>query len=338
MANIKDIARLSGVAPTTVSAVLNGRKHLVAEATRERILKVMQELRYVPGPLFYGDRYNDNMSTTLAVLYMFEEGEPDPYYLTLLAGMIEQCASDFINLLSIRVHNWTNAFAEVRKHIDGRCDGIITIISDYPEDLLQALTARRIPIATVNMEREMPDLNSISSDIYAGATMALQHLYDLGHRRIAALTAEVHPDLRGNAYTDFAKSHEMPYCEKNVLRTEWNRASGYECAKKILQRTSNRPTALFCYNDQIAMGALSACRDLGLDVPGDISITGFDDLPEASVSQPALTTVSRSLKRVGMEAVTLLKRHLNDPSIPSGEHIQLPIKLIVRESTGIAPD
>ncbi len=336
MANIKDIARMSGVAPSTVSAVLTGKTERVKPSTRERIIEVMRELRYVPSPMFYG--HKGETLTTLGVVVFSgpdeEADELDEYYLTIVSGISAAALKRGCNVMLVPTCSWDNTARSLRVYFDGRCDALLLVNPKGNEEILGALKERNYPFVLVNSEVEDPDNNYVGIDLYAGATLAMDHLIGLGHRRIAFLAgngAKCRP--RGEAYINALTSRDLP------VRTEWSPQGDFhmenacERTKQMFARGGETPTAIFCETDPIALGALTALAEMGIDVPGSVSVIGFDDVTAASHAVPALTTIRRPLAQIGAEAARMALQQI-DSGERSAVRREFPAELIIRGTTG----
>ena len=338
MANIKDIARLSGVAPSTVSAVLTGRTERVKASTRERIVEVMRELRYVPSPLFYGSHVQAVITVGVVFFASYEadDEELDPYYLAILEGILAVGIRRGCNIISMPTRSWENCARTLRVYVDGRCDGLLLLNPSGTEEIVGALQERNYPFVVVNAEKESKTANNVGVDIARGANMAMEHLFDLGHRRIAFIAGNGIPGQRVHTYVTALKGRGIPVNDRLMPRGDYIAESGRERTLMLMNDPTTRPTAIFCETDHLAAGALQALRELRIDVPGQVSVVGFDDIPLASTTVPTLTTVRRPLLEIGREASKLLLKHVNDASAPT-ENLKLPVELIVRGTTGPVP-
>ena len=338
MANIKDIARLSGVAPSTVSAVLTGRTERVKASTRDRIVEVMRELRYVPSPLFYGSHAQSVITLGVVFFASYEanDEELDPYYLAILEGILAVGIRRGCNIISMPTRSWENCARTLRVYVDGRCDGLLLLNPSGTEEIVKALQERNYPFVLVNAEKESGAANSVGVDIALGANAAMEHLFELGHSRIAFLAGNGIPGQRVRTYVAALKGRGIPVTDRFMPRGNYVVESGRERTLALMKDPTQSPTAIFCETDHIAAGALQALRELRIDVPGQVSVIGFDDLALASSVDPPLTTVRRPLLDIGREAGKLLLKHVNDASAPV-ENLKLPVELIVRGTTGPCP-
>ena len=261
----------------------------------------MREQQYVPGPLFYGSHAES--TTTIGVLF-FASYEPDdedmdPYYMSILSGIMAVGIRRGCNVVSMPVRDWGNSDRTLRVYFDGRCDGLLLLNPKGSEKIITALTERNYPFVLVNPEREDPLCNNVGIDLMLGARMSMDHLFDLGHRRIALLAGNGEVDTRAETYAAYLADHGIPIDTALMPKGSFSPESGYNRTIALMTGSFERPTALFCDTDQIAVGALQALRELKMGVPEDVSVIGFDDLPAAQLSVPALTTIRRPLGEIG---------------------------------------
>jgi LacI family transcriptional regulator len=324
---VRDIAAQTGVSIATVSRVLNGQDH-VAPETRELVRRAAERLRArPPGPAAPG------------AIYL-----RCPYVLSDYFGLIVSSVAE-----TLALHGRTVALdageaaqrAVVLPSLPSRpgVAGAIVILPPEPSDQLVALRGRGFPFVVVDPRTPPPrDVAAVSAAHFAGARSVTAHLAGLGHRRIG-MVAGPHNWLAGQARL---AGHASALAEAGVLhppeltRTgEPTVAFGYRAAGELLD-LPRRPTALACFNDKTAVGALAAAAERGLRVPGDLSVTGFDDIDLAQATSPLLTTVRQPLAEMGRMAVSLLIRLLDGHQVDA-LHVELATDLIVRGSTGPAP-
>ena len=328
---VRDIAAQTGVSIATVSRVLNGRDH-VAPETRERVREAAEWLRAgspgAPGPA---------RAATGAVYLRC------PYVLTDYFGLIVSAIAETLALhgRAVLLDAGTAAQqATVLPSLPSRpgIAGAIVILPPEPGEQLAALRARGFPFVVVDPRTPVPrDIASVSAAHFAGARSMTGHLAALGHRRIGVI-AGPHNWLAGQARL---AGHASALADAGVLHpAELTRAGepttefGYRAAGELLSRPV-RPTALVCFNDKTAVGALAAAAGRGLRVPDDLSVTGFDDIDLAQATSPGLSTVRQPLAELGRMAVSLLIRLLDGHQVDA-LHIELATDLIVRGSTGPA--
>ena len=339
MANIKDIAQLSGVAPSTVSAILTGKSNRVKPATRERIIRVMREQRYVPNPLFYG--HKQETLTTIGVIVRVSNNETavdlEDYYVLLISGISVAALRRDCNIMLVPTCSWDNPTHSLRVHFDGRCDGLLLLNPCGSEEIVAALKERDYPFVLVNSEIEVPECNYVGIDLHRGAKLAMEHLIGLGHRHIAFLVGNWSAGRpRSKAYLESLNESGLEVREAWMPEGQYSIESGRERTIAMMKAREHRPTAIFCETDSIAFGALRALAELDMAVPAEVSVVGFDDVPGAAHSTPSLTTVRRPLTRIGAEAVNLALELLSATG-KAPEHREFPAELVIRGTTAPAP-
>jgi DNA-binding LacI/PurR family transcriptional regulator len=322
-----DVAQLAGVSHQTVSRVLHDSPH-VSPDTRERVLSAMRQLDYRPNTV--AQALVTGRSRTLGVV-SFDTTLYGPAS-TLLG--IEQAAHDSaygVSISSLRSLNRTSVIAAVHRLRDQGVDGVVVIAPlragvealrhlrpDFPVVAVEAGPDDSIPVATV--------------DQVAGAAAATRHLLDLGHRTVWHLAGpadwkEAEERIEGWRSALRASGAPIPA----LLRGDWTARSGYELGRSLAQQAD--VTAVFVGNDQMALGLLRRLHEAGRDVPRDISIVGFDDIPEAAYFTPPLTTVRQDFAELGRRCLHVLLAKIEGDTAAVDRAVVAP-ELIVRASTG----
>jgi LacI family transcriptional regulator, galactose operon repressor len=323
---VRDIAAHSGVSIATVSRVLTGQTN-VTEETRDLVLRSAERLRgRHPGQEIQGTVYLRC-----------------PYLLTDYFGLIVSSVAETLALHGRAVvldAGEASQRATVLPALPSRpgTEGAIVILPPEPGEQLTVLRARGFPFVVVDPRTPVPrDIAAVSAAHFAGARSVTAHLAGLGHRRIGVI-AGPRNWLAGQARL---AGHASALAEAGVLHPpQLTRAGeptvdfGYRAAAELLD-LPERPTALACFNDKTAVGALAAASARGLRVPADLSVTGFDDIDLAQATSPMLTTVRQPLAEMGRMAVSLLIRLLEGHQVEA-LHVELATDLIVRASTGPA--
>jgi LacI family transcriptional regulator len=328
MANILDVALKANVSIATVSRVVNKSDHKVNPITRENVLAAIRELDYRPNALAKGLLMKKTMTIGIII--------PDisnPYYAEIVRGI--QDTADRAGY-AVMLHNTDGKQERIIRHIyllrEKSVDGVIFcggIINGYETlSILKELKERVVVVG-----RHEVDFPAVMVDNMGGATQAVQHLIDLGHRRIGCIGG---PDGSTTAadrltgYRNALAQNGMALNEHLVKRGTWNPESGYLLAKELLERPE-RPTAVFSANDQMAFGAIKAARELGLVVPADLAVVGFDNVPPGFYFDPPLTTVEIPMYDIGTASMQMLIDLL------SGERFErlrlFNTRLLVRGST-----
>ncbi|THF84069.1 LacI family DNA-binding transcriptional regulator [Cohnella fermenti] len=327
-ATIYDVAKEAGVSIATVSHVLNG-KGKISRERREEILRIIERMNYQPSAI--ASALTSKKTFTLGLLV------PDisnPFFAELARAVEDEGQLLGYSLFICSTDNQdrkVESYAALlrQKGVDGVIVG--TGVGDL--SALRPLLDRTIPVVFVSREYpEAPGIPSVVSDDYAGGVSAARHLLALGHRRLAVIAeseAVSSSRERVRGFRDAALAAGLPSFGKLV------RAGGIREGRlqglRLLQEP-DRPTAVFCCNDLIAIGFIQAAKELGLRVPADCSVVGFDDTILASVTDPPLTTVAQPIERMGQSVVRLLVQAAEGRGAER-ERLVLSPSLTVRAST-----
>ena len=223
----------------------------------------------------------------------------------------------------------------LRRMLERKVDGVAMMTSEMDLGLIKELSRRNVPIVFMDVGQMGPRMSHVAIDYGNGIRQAVDHVVRLGHRHIAFISGPL--DLhsartRRQAFLDGLRHHGLTP-DRKMIREGMHTAEGGEQAMTALLRLSKPPTAVVCSNDWTAIGALHAVHAAGLAVPSDVSIVGFDDIPLARYTNPALTTVQMTASDVGATAFNALFRLIGEEAV-EGDVYQIPTKLVVRESTG----
>ena len=326
---LKSVAAHVGLSAGTVSAVLNdapSAKH-IPKPTRERIIAAARKLDYRPN--FFARSLRKRRTFTLGVI-AYEIG--DGYSSSIIAG-IENSArqKDYFFLTGVHRHDLELFERYSRLLLQRGAEGIITVDFNLAHSL-------PVPAVSIPGHIDNEGVTNIVLDHRHAADLALKHLVELGHQKIAILRG--HPDsadsrYRWNAVQEVAQDmglHLDPELVIQIDSTDSSPSLGYPFGKRLVE--SKRPfTALFAYNDISAIGAIRAFQEAGLQVPRDVSVVGFDDIPGAAFHYPSLTTVRQPLRRMGEIAVEVLVARIEGEKEYKRE-IAVQPEIVVRESTG----
>jgi len=331
---IKDIAEQSGVSLSTVSLVLNGNPR-ISEATRERVHNTIQRLGYQPNRMARALAWRH--SRTLGILVpQIRRAFADVYFGEIVSGIYDR-ASKLGYKIILEVAS--SKFVENREYLqlfDQKfVDGILMIGANSKHDFLSEMVDNSRPLLMVNSYSKEWDANYVVSNYRYGAWQAAQHLVQLGHRRIGFIaggigTIQTSQDVceSFNEVLREAGITPDPQLMVDGLLTE---EGGMNAAEQVL-RYDPQVTALFALNDKMALGAMKKLNELGLRIPNDIAVVGFDDIPQASYSIPSLTTVHQPLYEIGKLSCERLIELIHGRIDRVNE--VLPIYLVVRESCG----
>ena len=331
MVTIYDIAKEANVSPATVSRVLN-RQGNVRDETAEKVLRVAKKRKYSPNTMARSLR---TKKTNLIGLII-----PDienPIYPAPVRG-IQDVANrkDY----SVIIHSTDG---DERKEIDTirrltavGVDGLIINISEACTLLVEEIRRlRRISLPVVALGPWHPDLeiDCVSVNNEKGAYMATEHLLKLGYHKVAIIKGPEGNISSRERFLGYKKAME-DYCELisegMISEGNFKLGSGYKAAKKLIEK--NRPDAIFCVNDVMALGAMAAIREEGLRIPDDIALIGFDDIELANLSRPSLSTVAQPKYETGKIAAELLFKQI-EGKLSSGKYYCIEPNLVIRETT-----
>lgn len=334
-ATVRDVAKLAGVHPATVSRVLNPEaRHRISEPTIQRVEQAVDELGYTPNSMGRGLR--TKRSYTVGVLI------PDltnPVYPPMIRGI-----EDYLDPLGYTAL-LTNTDSEPEREKRGldalaarQVDGFLVAASDASLDVIKGMTDRNVPVVLVYRTFEGVRGFAVTPDDRRGAESAVEHLASLGHRKIAHLGAprSLTPGReRYRGYRDAMRDLGEPSPERlAAFAAGFRRGAGTEPMKQLLD--GDPFTAVFAANDLLALDCIEALRSVGLECPRDVSVVGFNDMPFADSSTPPLTTVRFAHYEIGRQAAEMLVAQINEDGA-TPRTLVLPTELIVRGSTAPPP-
>lgn len=334
---LDDVSRAAGLSKSTVSKALNGRSD-VSQQTRQRITHIAMELGY---------RRQTVPASILPHVAVVTDTFDTLYTLQILKGAAQECTRQGFALTATYVlidtpsgqlaplsDGWLRAVS------GGQYVGLILVTTEVRDHLVETCNALGLSLAVIDpTNKPRPNVYSVGATNWNGGLDAVQHLIDLGHRRIAFVCgpAQSQPSLeRYQGYLSALQINGITPDYRLVSGTDFTFAAGLEAARTMLKlEPSHRPTAFFAGSDWSALGVLEAVRESGLRVPQDISVIGFDDTAFATSSAPRLTTVHQPLLDMGAAAVRTLA-NLRNGITPTGP-MKLNTHLMVRDSTGPVP-
>ena len=323
---IRDVAQRAGVSISTVSRVLNNSA-AVDEAKRARVEEAAAALGYSPNPNALG--LLGQSTGGIGVLLPYIAGD---FFSEFLHG-IDRATSDAGYFLIVSSsHRSVKEFRAVIQGLNRRVDGLIVMSTEVPAQTVMEWLPADLPITFVNTDVAGTDADAINFDNRGGACAVTEHLLDQGHTRIAFLAGpegsfDAQARLDGFRETLAARGLEPAL----VLPGDFTLESGVAAVPALLD-ADPRPTALFAANDLSAYGVLSGLRDLGLQVPDDLAIAGFDDIQLSRFSSPTLTTVHAPVREMGRAAIDRLLARIGDEEVADGATV-LSTEVQVRQST-----
>ena len=329
-ATIRDIADLAGVSIATVSRVLNDRPD-VARETRETVLQVVREHGFSTnrGARGLSSGRTGMIGLTLPLV-------ADAYFGPMLSGAAEALHErDMRIVLAPTLHEHDREVSLIERLMRGTTDGAILMLPEESAEELLTLQRQGFPFVVVDPREPPPDGIACVAAMHAsGAKQAAEHLLALGHRRIGAIAGTpgwYATEERLAGFRAALAGAGILLDPELVVHSDWRIPRGTEAARELLS-LPDPPTAIFGFNDNVAIGALHAARERGLSVPDDLSVVGFDDTEQAVIVTPRLTSVRQPLAELGRMGVSLLIRLIDGQRVDA-LRVELATQLVVREST-----
>lgn len=335
MATIKDVAKLAGVSTTTVSHVINNTR-FVAKKTKTIVWAAIKTLNYSPSAVARSLKVNHTKSIGLLAT-----SNKAPYFAEVIESVENNCYSQGYTLILCNSHNNLNKQqAYLQMLAQKRVDGLLVMCSEYPKQLLGMLEEyRNIPMVVMDWGQAHGDFTDVIIDnaVYGGY-LAGRYLIERGHRDLGIISGPLKRNTgsgRRQGFLNAMKEANIQPHDKWIVEGDFEPSSGYDAMKQILNH-QQRPSAIFCGGDIMAMGAICAANELGIRVPHDISIIGYDNVRNARFFTPALTTIHQPKERLGQMAFTmLLDRIINKRK--DAQTIEIHPELIERRSVVDGP-
>ncbi|MDX2064855.1 MAG: LacI family DNA-binding transcriptional regulator [Fimbriimonadaceae bacterium] len=330
-ATIKDIARRLNISTSTVSYALNGGPRTVPEEVKERVLSVARELGYRP------NRIARSMVTRRTATYGVVPTEPainlaiSPFFQIVLNGILNAAEDFHRDVLIYTGYDHRDLKIYTDNLLDGRADGLIFIAPPLDTPIFPHIRRAGIPFVITN-SRAAEGAPNITVNNRTGVVQALEHLLELGHRKIGFLYGKKVIDdglERYEQFVEFFQRRGLPVREDWMFDGDFTQNGGESCAGPIAA-LRDRPTAFFCANDEMAVGLINGLRHHGIRVPTDLSVVGFDDSTIAHLMQPQITTVRQPLEEIGAAAVHALQALIEGREAAPR---QFSTRLVVRASS-----
>jgi len=326
---IADIADRAGVSKTTVSRVLNDKPDVSPE-TREKILKIVEEMRFVPNLVAKG-----LSSGRVNLLSMLLPSLAWPWVLEVIRGVAERVEQSAYELVLFATNSEERNEELFRKTFaSGFTDGLIAIVPPGALSYLSEIYANGFPVVLIDDRGHHPEFPSVVVANYSGAYQATSHLLEQDHASIAFISGPLEYGCnqeRKRGYLAALSDAGVSPREELIREGDFTKASGYAEAHALLE-LAEPPTAIFAANDLMAFGVIEAAENSGLSVPKDIAVVGFDDIPQASIIRPTLTTVRQPMYEMGQTAVEMVLSQIEGEQLPE-INVTLETELIVRQSS-----
>jgi len=328
---IRDIARMAKVSHTTVSRALNNDPR-VRDKTKKSILAIVDKLGFKPDA-----RARNLVLKKSNLIGLVVTDIRNPFYADLARGIEDKAHQVGYNVIfcstdhkPARMDSYVNLMLEVG------VDGFIFASSRLHEPIIERLIEKRFPLVLVNRKLKGEGYNYVVLDNFKGAYDITKHLIDLGYRKIAIIDgpSNVFTGLeRLKGYQRALKDHDIVVNPEYIIQDNFARSTGYEGAKRLLAM-NDRPEAIFGGSDYIAMGVFDAIEELGLKIPEDVALVGFDDTEFASNQRIRLTTVSQREYTMGSLGVQILIEYIETKAMDYTHKVVLDSRLVIRESCG----
>ncbi|MCB0164615.1 MAG: LacI family DNA-binding transcriptional regulator [Anaerolineae bacterium] len=330
---LEKIAQLAGVSRSTVSRVVNGHPSVKPEV-RRRVQQVIDETGYHPDPAARSLAGQRSGIIGLVIPRAFQFLFTDPYYPRLMQGIAQACNTHNYILSLFLFHTEEEEKKLTPKLLRQQfVDGVILSALPTDDPLIPQLIQNEVPTVMIGRPAEALPVSYIDVSNIDGAFEAVSYLLELGANRIATINGPQNTMVgldRFQGYLNALASRQIPVDESLMVESDFSEAGGYQAMQQLLP---HQPNAVFIASDTMALGALRALREVGLSVPEDIAIIGFDDLPFAATADPPLTTVRQPIRRLGAQAVEMLINLLQNGLAPP-QHFTAPTELIIRQSCG----
>lgn len=331
--SLREVAKLAGVSTATVSRVINGSS-LVTPETTERIQRIIQNFNFVPNRSAVHLKHGKSQMYGVIV--------PDltnPFFMELVKSFEELLVENELELLLANTDFHPSRMQRsIHKMLLRRVDGVVILTSEHEAAALESLVQNRIPVVTTDHYRIAPGMSDIVLDFHGGMAQLIQHLKGLGHQHIGFIGGTdglATSRIRRESFMDAIVKMGLSSRDGWIIAGDYKISGGAAGMESILSQ-EQIPTAVVTANDLTAIGALRKAREKGLRIPEDISITGCDDIEMSDIVYPPLTTLRISRRQYAKMLFDALQSSAEDLSQP-GKVFSLPIRMVVRQSTGPAP-
>ncbi len=332
MSTIHDVAKLAGVAPITVSRVINNSGY-INENTREKVEAAIAKLGYVPNVL--ARSLKSKRTNTLALVFT---DITNPFF-TIIARGVEDTAGDagFNVIFCNTDESQEKEDNYVQVILQKQVDGILLVPAGSNTKSIQIIKDQGTPLVILDRRIDTADVDIVRGDSVGGARLLTQHLIDLGHRHIALINGPHNVSTSEDRLIGYEQVMEENGLKDNIQSYygQFSQVSGNNLTRIIFEKEP-KPTAIFAANNLIAIGALRALNELGYRIPKDVALVSFDDIPENLTMFPFMTAVSQPSYEMGKSATELLISRIKNGSDDGYRDIVYPVDFIKRDSSGSA--
>jgi len=327
---IREVALRAGVSTATVSRVFNNAEP-VDERTRQRVRTAAKELNYVPNAL--GRSLSLRKTDAIGLLLPDLFGE---FFSEVIRGCDQTAQQNHFHLIVSSSHSNRQEIETALRVMRGRVDGLVIMSPHIDSRALNENLPRTLPVVLLNCHVESDGFDSLTIDNYGGAHDMTRHLLSHGHRRVAIIAGtegnfDAAERLRG--YCAAMRESGAEIDQDLVAQASFSEATGYDAVRRLLALASP-PSAIFASNDAMAIGALSALRDAGIQIPEQVALAGFDDIPVCKYLTPTLTSVTVNIEELGERAMETVLHAVRNKNAHRKQVILLPVTLTPRESCG----
>lgn len=327
---IKDVAKKANVSIATVSRVLNNSNR-VEEDTKKRVQKAVRELRYLPNNL--GRSLSIKRTEAIGLILPDLFGE---FFSEVIRGVDQTAQLHKYHLLVSSSHDDRKDIKAALQMIRGRVDGLIIMSADIDVQTINENLPKSLPVILLNCQVDDTSYDSLNINNYYGAYQMVSHLLSHGHKSISLIKGPKNnhdADERLRGYRQALIDGKAQFDAELEYPGDFSEASGYDAVKTMLKKKT-RPSAIFAANDSMAIGALSAIQEAGIQVPEEIALAGFDDIPIVQFVKPSLSSVRVSINELGVLAVNRLFQAIREKNKFVKQKTLVPVEVILRESCG----
>ena len=330
MPTIRDVAKHAGVAPITVSRVINNANY-VSQEIRERVQKSIAELNYVPNAL--GPSLRSKKTQILALIL---SDITNPFWTTVARGVEDACSANGYYVVLCNTDEAESKQAQyVSVMLRKQVDGFLLVPVQHSTEMIRKIQQQEIPVIVLDRTVSGVDVDIVRCDSGKGAYQVTNHLLEQGHRNIAILSGP--PEIstavdRVEGYRRAMADAGVTVNEANIIWGNYGHDAGYEDTKRILQMVP-RPTALVAGNNFIAIGAMHALGEGNIHVPQDMALVSFDEFPLGLMVEPFFTSVIQPAYQMGYQATELLLSRISGNAAQPYQEIVLPVEVVIRRSS-----
>ncbi|MBN2540450.1 MAG: LacI family DNA-binding transcriptional regulator [Bacilli bacterium] len=335
MVTIKDISRLSGFSVTTVSKALNDYPD-IATKTKKRIKEICNEVGYIPNAT--AQSLVSKKSYTIGIIFeeMSGVGLQHPLFSKILESFKREVENDGYDILFLSNQSGNRSTGSYYQHsIRKQVEGILVLCAEFNSEEMEELYKSKIPMAIIDFHNEK--ILNVTSSNEEGVKLAVDYLISLGHTKIANIHGSLQTyigEQRERYFVEQMKAHGLAVSQDYLVSGElFTKEEGYIAMKQILQ-LEDQPTAIICASDMLAIGAIKAIQEVGLNVPEDYSIIGFDGINAGQLISPTLTTIRQDTEQMGVTAAkNVLKMIKSKKRMRCGNTITVKTSLLEGETT-----